>query len=164
MKKSRLSRLKQEKLIEHFVAGTTARCAGCLVGVHRNTAAYYYHRLRELIAHHQEQEALSAVEGEIEVDESYFGGARKGNRGRGAGGKTPVFGLLKRGGKVYTQVIPNAKKTTLMPIIKDKVVPDIIVYSDCWSAYNTLDTSGFKHFRLNDYRRLSVGSGEWLSM
>ena len=66
-----------------------------------------------------------------------------------AGGKTPVFGLLKRGVKVYTQVIPDAKKATLMPIIKDKVVPDSIVYSDCWAAYNTLDTSGFKHFRIN---------------
>ena len=81
MKNSRLSRSKQEKLIEHFVAGATARCASSLVGVHRNTAAYHYHRLGELITHHQEQEALSAVEGEIEVDESYFCGARKGNRG-----------------------------------------------------------------------------------
>ena len=149
MKKSRLSRTKQEKLIEHFVAGTTARCAASLVGVNFKTAAYYYHRLRELIAHHQEQEALSAFEGEIEVDESYFGGARKGQRGRGAAGKIPVFGLLKRGGKVYTQVIPDAKRDTLMPIIQDKIVPDSIVYSDCWPAYNVLDISGFRHFRIN---------------
>ncbi len=149
MKKSRLSRTKQEKLIEHFVAGTTARCAASLVGVNFKTAAYYYHRLRELIAQHQEQEALSAFEGEIEVDESYFGGARKGQRGRGAAGKIPVFGLLKRGGKVYTQVIPDAKRDTLMPIIQDKIVPDSIVYSDCWPAYNVLDISGFRHFRIN---------------
>jgi transposase len=46
--------------------------------------------------------------GEIEFDESYFGGKRKGQRGRGAAGKVPVFGLLKRGGKVYTKIIPDA--------------------------------------------------------
>ena len=61
--------------------------------------------------------------GEIEVDESYFGGRRKGRRGRGAGGKIPVFGLLKRGGKVYTKVIPNASSATLMPIMERKIVP-----------------------------------------
>lgn len=96
MRKSRLSRKKQEKLLEHFVAGTTVRCAAALVGVNVKTAAYYYHRLRELIAHHLEQAAHEVWDGEIEVDESYFGGKQKGKRGRGAAGKVPVFGLLKR--------------------------------------------------------------------
>ena len=68
--------------------------------------------------------------GEVEVDESYFGGRRKGRRGRGAGGKIPVFGLLKRGGKVYTKIIPNASSATLMSIMERKIVPDSIVYSD----------------------------------
>ena len=80
---------------------------------------------------------------EIEVDESYFGGRRKGKRGRGAAGKIPVFGLLKRGGKVYTKIIPNASGATLIPIIKCKVVPDSIVYSNCWRGYNVLDVSDF---------------------
>ena len=66
-----------------------------------------------------------------------------------ASDKTPVFGLLKRGGKVYTKVIPNAKQQTLIPIIKDKVVPDSIVYSDSWKGYNALDVSEFKHMRIN---------------
>ena len=79
--------------------------------------------------------------GEIEVDESYFGGKRKGKRGRGAAGKIPVFGLLKRGGKVYTKIIPDASSATLMPIIERKVVPDSIVYSDSWKGYNVLDVS-----------------------
>ena len=56
--------------------------------------------------------------GEVEVDESYFGGRRKGRRGRGAGGKIRVFGLLKRGGKVYTKIIPNASSANLMPIME----------------------------------------------
>jgi transposase len=87
MKKSRISKCKQERLLEHFVAGTTARCAAELIGVNRKTAAYYYQRLREIIAHQLEQESLEVFEGEIEVDESYFGGTRKGKRGRGAGVK-----------------------------------------------------------------------------
>ena len=149
MRKSRLSWYKQERLIEHFVSGSTARCAGSLVGVNFKSAAYYFQRLRELIAFHIEQEADEAFGGEIEVDESYFGGARKGNRGRGAAGKVPVFGLLKRGGRVYTKIIPDASSATLIPIIERKVVPDSIVYSDCWRAYNALDVSDFKHFRIN---------------
>ena len=87
--------------------------------------------------------------GEIEVDESYFGGTRKGKRGRGAAGKVPVFGILKRGGQVYTKVIPDAKSKTLMPIMRDKIKPDSIVYSDCWRGYNVLDVSEFKHYRIN---------------
>ena len=149
MRKSRLSERIQRRLIEHFVAGTTARCAAELVGVHRNTAAYYFQRLREIIAHHLEQEAHEVFDGEIEVDESYFGGVRKGKRGRGAAGKVPVFGLLKRGGRVYTKIIPDASGATLIPIIKRKIIPDSIVYSDCWRGYNVLDVSDFKHYRIN---------------
>ena len=85
----------------------------------------------------------------IEVDESYFGGVRKGKRGRGAAGKVPVFGLLKRGGKVYTKIIPDAKSETLMPIMQRKIVPDSIVYTDCFRSYNVLDVSQFKHYRIN---------------
>ena len=149
MRKSRLSRVKQNRLIEHFVAGTTARCASDLVGVNRKTAAYYYNRLRVIISEHLEEDASEFLSGEVEVDESYFGGRRKGKRGRGAGGKTPVFGLLKRGGRVYTKIIPDARGETLMPIIQEKVIPDSIVYSDCWQGYNVLDVSEFRHYRIN---------------
>ena len=93
MKKSRLRKKTQNKLREHCVAGTTARCASELIAINRNTAAYDYQRLREIITPHLEQESIEIFAGEIEVDESYFGGTRKGKRGRGAGGKVPVFGL-----------------------------------------------------------------------
>ena len=149
MRKSRLSKQKQNKLIEHFVAGTTARCAAGLIEINPKTAAYYYRRLREIIALRTDQESEEVFEGEIEVDESYFGGTQKGKRGRGAGGKIPVFGLLKRGGKVYTKIISDASSKTLFPIIKRKVVPDSIVYTDCWRGYNVLDISDFKHYRIN---------------
>ena len=147
MKKSKLSWYKQSKLIELFVAGSTARTAAALVNVNKTTASYYFHRLRLLI--HDNSEHLEMFEGEIEVDESYFGGRRKGKRGRGAAGKTPVFGLLKRNGKVYTVIVPNAQSSTLLPIIREKVKPDSIVYTDTYKSYNALDVSEFKHFRIN---------------
>ena len=127
--------------MEHFVAGTTARAAAELVGVNRNTAVSFYNRLRMIIA--AELTKGSPVSGEIEVDESYFVGRRKGKRGRGAAGKVPVFGVLKRGGKVYTTPIPNAKSVTLLPIIQQMIVPDSIVYTDHLPSYNALDVSSF---------------------
>ncbi|AVC43312.1 IS1595 family transposase [Francisella tularensis subsp. novicida] len=147
MRRSRLSSYKQDKLIELFIAGSTARTASELVSVNKTTASYYFHRLRLLI--YQNSEHLEMFAGEIEVDESYFGGTRKGKRGRGAGGKVPVFGLLKRNGKVYTVIIPDAKSDTLLPIIREKVKPDSIVYTDTFRSYNALDVSEFKHYRIN---------------
>ena len=120
-----------------------------MIGVNRNTAAYYFQRLREIIVYELEQASHEVFAGEIEVDESYFGGTRKGKRGRGAAGKVPVFGLLKRGGKVYTKIIADASSQTLMPIIAHKVIPDSIVYSNSWRGYNVLDVSDFKHYRIN---------------
>ena len=147
MRKSRLSGYKQNRLIELFVAGSTARTASSLVGVNKTTASYYFHRLRLLI--HDSSEHLEMLDGEVEADESYFGGARKGKRGRGASGKVPVFGLLKRNGKVCTVIVSNAQGTTLLPIIREKVKPDSIVYTDAFQSYNALDVSEFKHFRIN---------------
>lgn len=149
MRKSCLSQYKPGRLFEYFVAGTTARTAASLCGVNRKTAALYFLRLRKIIAYELEAETADMLSGEIEVDESYFGGKRKGKRGRGAAGKIPVFGLLKRGGKVYTKIIPDAASATLIPIIERKVIPDSIVYSDCWRGYNVLDVSDFHHFRIN---------------
>lgn len=147
MRKSRLSWYKQARLIELFVAGTTARTAAQLVSVNKTTASYYFQWLRQLIYEHSEH--LELLEGEVEADESYFGGHRKGKRGRGALGKVPVFGLLKRHGKVFTIVIPNAKADTLLPIIRQQVKPDSIVYTDTFRSYNALDVSEFKHYRIN---------------
>lgn len=146
IRKSRLSPRQQSKLIEHFVAGSTARAAAEVVGVQANTAIRFFMRLRQLIASKLPSYGLC---GEVEADESYFGGARKGKRGRGAGGKVAVFGLLKRGGKVYTAIIPNARTETLLPIIQENVEPDSIVYTDMFGAYNALDVSDFHHRRIN---------------
>jgi transposase len=150
MRKSRLSQSKQQRLIELFISGSTARTAAALVDVNRNTAAYYFHRLRQLVYQAVEDETLFS--GEIEVDESYFGGKRKGKRGRGAAGKVPVFGILKRGGKVYTKVIPNVRQ-----IMEQKIVPDSIVYTDSLQSYNVLDVSDFHHVRINHSNLFAKG-------
>ena len=152
-RRSRLKPAVQRALIGHFVAGVPARTAAELVGVSRNTATLYYHKLRELIADRLAEQA-PCLDGSIEVDESYFGGHRKGKRGRGAAGKVPVFGLLKRGGKVHVVMIPNTKSATLVGIIRKQVAPDSIVYSDSYRSYDKLDVSEFHHHRINHKRAL----------
>lgn len=90
--------------------------------------------------------------GEVEVDESYFGPRRvRGKRGRGAGGKTPVIGLLKRGGKVFTEIVENCSKQALMPIIKGQVLNESTVYTDGWKSYDGLVLDGYKHFRIHHH-------------
>ena len=95
------------------------------------------------------------LSGEVEADESYFGGVRKGKRGRGAAGKVALFGLLKRRGKVYACTAPNPKTETLIPIIEEKVTPDSIVYTDTFRSYNALDISDFHHRRIDHSKLFS---------
>ena len=94
-------------------------------------------------------------DGKIGLNESYFGGIHKGKCGRGAGGKTAVFGLLKRNGKVFVVVVKDAKTDTLMPIIKSKIKPDSIVYTDFYKSYDMLDVSKFNHLRINHSTRFA---------
>src|SRR5271168_5557515 len=117
----RLKEKTQDRLAEFFVGGVTARSAADLARVNRKTAAYFFHRLRQIIAR-QLEDGLP-LEGLVEVDESYFGGVRKGKRGRGAAGKIPVFGILKRGGKVHTLTVDDTKGKTLLNALQSKVLP-----------------------------------------
>jgi len=151
MKISHCKILKKDqlRLLEFFVLQVTARSAADLVGIQANTAALFYHKIRQVIMAQLDLQAEEMLGGEIELDESYFGGARKGKRGRGAAGKMIVFGILKRGDRVYTKVIADTKSRTLMPIIIRKIAPDSIVYTDCYRSYNALDVSGFHHHRIN---------------
>jgi transposase len=95
-----------------------------LTGLNRNTVNRYLRLIRKRIAEFCEQS--SPFHGEIEVDESYFGAKKvKGKRGRGAYGKTPVFGLLQRGGKVYTEIVPDCARKTLQAIIRGRIDPEL---------------------------------------
>ena len=154
-RKSRLLPSIQLELLRLFVAGVPARTAAELTGVNRNTAILYFHKLRELIAQ-KLAEQTPFLAGEVEVDESYFGGRRKGKRGRGAAGKVPVFGLLKRGGLVHTFMIQDTKSLTLMGIIRERIEPDSIVYTDSYRSYDVLDVSEFHHYRINHKEKFAT--------
>jgi transposase len=148
-RRSRLPRGIQEELIKYFCAGVPARAAAEIAGVNRRTAILFCHKLREVIYHALAAEAPELLAGEIEVDESWFGGQRKGKRGRGSAGKVPVFGLLKRQGKVHAVMVPNARSGTLIPIIREKIRPDRIVHTDAFRSCNVLDVSEFHHMCIN---------------
>ena len=145
----KLSKKVQLKLLEYFVLEVTARSAADLLEINANSAALYYRKIRQVIAYHLALEEAELFDGHIELDESYFGGVRKGKRGRGAGGKVAVFSILKRQGKVYTKVVLDTKSKTLMPIIASKIAPDSVVYTDSYRSYNALDVSLFFHERVN---------------
>jgi len=110
----------------------------------------YYQIFRAKIVEFQEQ-SLKRFSGDIEIDESYFGSRHLGDkRGRGNKSKIPVIGLLKRNGRVYTEIIPDVSKRTLMPIISQLVESSKSnIYTDKWKSYDGLVFSGYKHYRIN---------------
>ena len=85
--------------------------------------------IRKKIAEYCNQEAKK-LNGELELDESYFGGKRKGQRGRGAKNKTIVFGILERKGKIYTKIVENVSAETLMSEIQNKTLKGSVFYTD----------------------------------
>ena len=147
MRRSRLSQYKQNKLIELFVAGVTAGTAAQLVGVNKNTEVYYFHRLRLLIFHSSPH--LEMFDGEVEADESYFGGHRKGRRGTGAAGKVAVFGLLKRNGKVYTVAVPNSKRPPYCLLSVSRQILTVSFIQIVNKSYDMPDVSEFSRLLIN---------------
>ena len=162
-KYSKWSPRQTGELVKLFVAGSTARTAADLAGVHRNTAALFFAKLRAVVAARQERAMADAFDGPVEIDESYFGGRRKGRRGRGAGGKVAVFGILQRGGRVYAQMIADCGRATLVPIVRRKVKPASVVYSDGWSAYDTLSVEGYEHERIDHDAELVADGGRHIN-
>lgn len=148
----KLKKSIQKKLLEFFVLEVTARSAADILGINPNSSALFYRKLHKVISYYLALEADEVFEGQIELDESYFGGHRKGKRGRGVAGKVAVFGLLKRQGKVFTVVVENTKIETLMPVITRKIKPDSWVYTDTYRSYDALDVSKFHHERIKSLR------------
>jgi transposase len=112
-----------------------------------NTAQSRFMQFRGKIAEYCHQEAKK-LNGELELDESYFGGKRKGKRGRGAGNKAIVFGILERKGKVHTVIVKDVSAETLMGEIKNKTKKGSVFYTDTWKSYNSLEQYG-KHNKIN---------------
>ena len=143
-----LSEYKIKKIMRHFCEDITASKTALLIDINRNTVNRYYNLFRLKIAASAQSEG-SLFSGEIECDESYFGAKRvRGKRGRGAAGKTPVFGVLKRDGNVYVEIVQNCSKQSLMPIIQGKILEGSTVYTDGWKAYDGLILNGYDHFRI----------------
>jgi transposase len=124
-RRSRISAEKFRQLLRLFALDLTATDAAQLTGLTRKSVTTIFLKIRERIAEECERDwPLSS--GEVEVDESYFGARRvRGKRGRGASGKTIVFGLLKREGRVYTEIVADCKKVTLQAIIRGRAAPEL---------------------------------------
>lgn len=144
---SHLSTRELRAAIRLFALEVPANRAARELGLHRHTLERIYLVIREALARACEAEAR--LDGEVEVDESYFGGHRKGIRGRGAAGKIAVFGLLKRRGKVYTQPVPSVSRTTLRAVIRQRVRGGTTIYSDEFAGYDGLLTLGYRHYRVH---------------
>ncbi|MET0155982.1 MAG: IS1595 family transposase [Rickettsiales bacterium] len=137
-----------KKILRYFCSDICASKTAELCGVNRNTVNRYFNLFRESICFGALSEKVK-ISGEFECDESYFGAKRvRGKRGRGAAGKTPVFGLLKRDGKIYVEIVKNCSKEQLMPIIKGQVLEGSTVHTDGWAAYDGLVLNGYDHYRV----------------
>lgn len=147
--RSKISEQKIRIILRLFSEDLTAVQISNLTGISRVTINRLLKEIRIKIA--KFCDAQYAVNGEVEVDESYFGARRKkGKRGRGAYGKTIVFGIFKRNGKVYTEIVPDASRATLQKVIRGRVSEESIIHSDKWRGYNGLVDLGYKkHYRVN---------------
>ena len=143
-----ISEGKFRDILRYFSVDLEATQISKLVHISRPTVNKYINAIRKRIADYSEK--MSPFSGIVEIDESYFGGRRiKGKRGRGARGKTIVFGIFERGGQVYTEIIPDCKMDTIRKIIRGKVKIDTIINTDSWRGYNGLVDVGYsKHFRV----------------
>lgn len=143
----RISNQKYSIILRSFLADITSFKTAKIVGVNRKTTDRYFNLFRDIIKSSAllERRSVKLTNG-IEIDESYFGPKRvRGKRGRGAKGKIIVLGILKRNGKVFSEIIKSAEKETLMPIIRKVVQSGSDIYSDGWRSYNALAVYGYNH-------------------
>jgi len=134
--------------LKYFFFDIDATTPSKLTGISRNSINKIFNQIRVRIAEICEDNNIFSV-GAIELDESYFGGKRKGKRCRGASGKTPVFGMLKRCDKVYTQIVKNCTASELIPIIEEFADKESVIFSDGFKSYDGLVDYGYKeHFRV----------------
>lgn len=134
-------------ILYFFYLELSARKAANELGIRYNTVHAKYMEYRRRIMEYLDGQFVK-LSGKLELDETYFGGKRKGKRGRGAFNKAIVFGILERDGKVYTKVVTNVKAKTLMAEIKGKSVKGSVFYTDCFKSYKSLKQYG-KHNKIN---------------
>ena len=151
IKRQRISSRKFSLLVKCFALDVTATQTAKLIDLNRNTVNRYYTMVRSIVitqAIHERQ--AEQISNGVEIDESYFGPRRqRGKRGRGATRKIVVLGLLKRNGKVYAQIIPDASRQEILPIIRATVRSGADIYTDGWKSYDALAVYGYNHKKVN---------------
>ena len=150
--RARISRAKFRQLLKLFALDLTATQIAALTALNRNTVNRYLRLIRQGVAAYCERE--SPFGGEVELDESYFGARRvRGKRGRGARGKTIVFGIYKRNGRVFTEIVPNCTKAQLQAIIRGRVELSATIHTDGFRSYDGIVHMGYrKHYRVHHHR------------
>lgn len=141
-------------LVQLFTLELSVRRSARELGMNYRTVYRFFDRIRRAIA---ADDCESWLSGEVEMDETYVGGKRKGKRGRGAAGKVPVFGMLERAGMVRVEVVPNVKEETLMALVTQHVEPGSLTYSDGFSSYSSLIINGYEHIRIDHQERFANG-------
>ena len=147
IKRSHISEKKFREILKYFCCDETSNKTAIYTNISRNTVNKIFDKIRKRIFSLSVN--LTKDSGEFELDESYFGAKRvRGKRGRGAAGKTPVFGLLKRDGKVYVEIVKNCTREQLLPIIQGKILEGSTINTDGWKAYDGLVLNGYTHHRV----------------
>lgn len=145
--RARITEANFRKILWFFCEDETASKTSKYTKTNRNTVNRLFNLFRIRIV--EICLAQKPSSGEFELDESYFGAKRvRGKRGRGAAGKTPVFGILKRDGKVFVNIVKNCSKEELMPIIEGKILEGSTIHTDGWKAYDGLILNGYDHYRV----------------
>lgn len=138
-------------VLRYFCADIEAVKTAELTKLSRQTTNKLYMAFRSRIADLCDSNLVPTI-GIFEMDESYFGARRvRGQRGRGARGKTIVFGILKRGGSVYTQVVKDCSKESLLPIIQEIIAPNSTIYTDGFRTYSCLQAKGYTNHSVIDH-------------
>jgi transposase len=141
-------------LVKLFELEVTARQAAMRVGLSCPTTLRAFTLMRHALIAQQAPQVLGR---EVELDESYFGGRRKGRRGRGAAGKVPVFGILERKGVVSVTVVPNVSGQTLLNETVRMVKRGSLVYTDKFRGYDALTFCGYRHLKVDHGKRFARG-------
>jgi transposase len=141
--------------------GVSAKHIQRETGVTYKTAWRMFKQIRTLMSEDIRLEGSS-----VEADETYWGGKdknkhrskRSGIRGRVTDDKTPVFGMVERGGRVVAKVTKDAKVASIFPIIAERVLPASTVYTDCYTTYDHLADlpQGYNHQRINHSAKVYV--------
>ncbi len=155
IKYSKLTSKQIDRLLDAFCLAITALQAATFAWVHRNTVQKFYTKLRIRIAE-ESSKHITKLQWEIEIDESYIGGRRKGNRWRWAGWKHIVFGILERWWRVRVIPVEDVSAQTLMTEIENNTEKGCVYYTDHFRSYNSLSRF-WKHLTIDHQTHFANG-------